>query len=588
MSILRGQGGPRRATVPALLLLGLCLAHPGTVAAVEARLSANSVAAGQPVTLTLADTAPLPVDIDLGPLAAAFRVLDQRRAETVSTVDGRRRERHELILTLLPQRTGQVSVPPLAVGDQRTAALSLSVSATTTPDAQLLPSPAEAPQPSGADMPPQRIDVIADVDPPAGVVGQELVLTIRVRSPEGPPLGHLPTPQASAARLLPLVTTRAPEPDGATVLMHRYSVFPERAGKLRISELGFDAWQPAGGAPVRHRAEPLEVTVSAPPADADLDTWLPARALTLTEAGPSEVRIAPGQGLERLITLRAEGLPADELPALPLAIPFQLRVRDDPPRLWNERTATGIVGFRAERVLISAAEPGSYVLPGPAIDWWDTGTDQRRTARLPDWTLTVAPFASADRRPAAQWARDQQTPEDAGAATAAPAESPLGRGEPSTPKPAAGGPWGMLAVGGLGLLLALLLGWLTRRWLRRRDAVPQTATAAVPAAPYRSDEMLPALIAAVRHAYDKADADAARDALLAWAAVVWPERPPGNLSQLMLRLPSPLRDDLKLLDMAFYGPGGSAWAGRPVAAQLPAITPLPEATPTAADEQAPA
>jgi hypothetical protein len=40
--------------------------------------------------------------------------------------------------------------------------------------------------------------------------------------------------------------------------------------------------------------------------------------------------------------------------------------------------------------------------------------------------------------------------------------------------------------------------------------------------------------------------------------------------------------------MAFYGPGGSAWAGRPVAAQLPAITSLPEATPTGADAQAPA
>jgi hypothetical protein len=80
-------------------------------------------------------------------------------------------------------------------------------------------------------------------------------------------------------------------------------------------------------------------------------------------------------------------------------------------------------------------------------------------------------------------------------------------------------------------------------------------------------------VAAVRRAYAETDAIAARDALLAWSGWMWPQRPPRNLSQLVLRLEPPLRDDLKLLDATFYGPGDGAWAHRPVADRLMGLAP---------------
>lgn len=573
----RRRGGRRRCGIIALLAW-LCLLLPASAAALKARLSADNVAASQPVTLTLSDTAPLPAELDLTPLAADFQVLGQRRAETVTTVNGRSRERHELILTLLPRRSGELRVPPLDLGGARTAALALTVAATTSANARLLPAPAQSAPPPAADTPPQRITVSAEVRPLHGVVGAERVVTVRVRSPDGPPQGHLPTPKADDARLLALGTTRSTDPDGEQVLEQRFSVFPERAGQLRITNLGFDAWQPAGGAPVRHRAEPIALEVRPRPAAAGAP-WLPARALGLSEAGPTEVRLAPGQGLERLLTLRAEGLPAERLPAIPLEIPFQLRVRDDPPRLWNEQTPDGIVGYRAERVLISAEEAGSYVLPGPSIAWWDTQAQQMRTASLPDWTLTVAPFASADRRPAARWERDQRA---AGAAGAAPDAATDGepaasgsRDKPAQQTDGIGlpGVWAWMA-GVAGLTLLVVLSALLARRRRRRSragAAPPAQSEVTPAKATAAD--LDLLIAAVADAYGRTAAVQARDALLAWAAAVWPKGPPGNLSQLALRLEPPLSDDLKLLDKAFYGPGDDAWARRPVAERLAALQP---------------
>ncbi len=590
----RSDGQAARRVGLAALLLGLCLSLPANVAALDARLSTETTAAGEPFSLILTDDAPLPADVDLGPLNVDFRVIDRRQAQSVTTVDGRRLERHELILTLLPRRTGALSVPSIAVGDGRTPALPVTVAGSTSPDAQLVPAPATAPPPAAADAAPQRIGVGAEVTPTRAVVDQELLLTVQVRSPDGPPQGHLPTPQVGAARLRLLGTSRTQSPDGDHVLTQRFSVFPQQAGRLSITGLGFDAWQLAGGAPVRHRADPVAVDVEAPPAEAAAEPWLPARLLTLSEAGPTEVRIAPGQGLERLVTIRAEGLPAERLPAIALRIPFELRVRDDPPRLWNEVADDGIVGYRAERVLISAEAPGSYVLPGAAIDWWDTQAETVRTATLPDWTLTVAPFASTDRRPAARCERDQErsatAPQGAGDTPRKPAPEPA---QPALPEAQRG--WGVLLAGGMGLLVAVPLLWLGLRRLRRRPApargtdMGSSAQAPEPTPP-AADQNSQTLVAAVRQAYGNEDAAAARTALLAWAAVIWPERPPGNLSQLMLRLPPPLRDELKLLDKTFYGPGDGTWATRPVPDQLAAFQGSPWAASTDAnvDSTAPA
>lgn len=549
-----------------VLLLGLgSAAARAAVEAVEAELSADNVAAGQPVTLTLTSAAPLPPRIDLTPLDADFRVLEQRRAETQATVNGRRRQRHELILTLLPQRTGELRVPSLALGAAPSPELPLTVAATTTPNGRLLPAPSAA-APASAPAEPIEVSVSAGVTPRVGVVGQQFLLSVRARSADGPPQGRLPPPAAANTRVLPLGEQRLVDADGRHVFEQRFALFPQAPGRLVIDRLGFDAWAVGGGAPVRERAPALAIEVEPPPAQRRTGTWLPARALTLTEAGPTEVRIAPGQGMERLLTLRAEGLMAEDLPPLPLDIPFPLRIRDDPPRLWNERTPDGVVGYRAERVLVSTEDPGAYVLPGPSIDWWDTETGAARTAALPDWTLTVAPFASADRRPAARWERDRIDPVPADDAPAAPASSAADADDAPDGRDARDGafPWIPLLGGAAGLLLLTLAGWLL---LRRRApaAVPApagTPTHDPPAA--GPSQATAAALEALRRAYAGADATAARAALLAWAALAWPQQPPRNLSQLMLRLDAPLTDEIKLLDKAFYGPADAAWAACPV------------------------
>jgi hypothetical protein len=130
-------------------LLWLLTAGPAA-AELSADLSRTEVAAGEAVVLTLTQTGAQITPPDLTPLEADFHIVDRARRAEVTVVNGQRTERRELLLTLLPRRTGSLTVPALSAGDDSTAPLRLEVGPTTAGDSRLLPQPtgvASAPSP---------------------------------------------------------------------------------------------------------------------------------------------------------------------------------------------------------------------------------------------------------------------------------------------------------------------------------------------------------------------------------------------------------------------------------------------------------
>lgn len=315
---------------------------------------------------------------------------------------------------------------------------------------------------AGAETP--ELAVRARAEPQRVVAGQQVVLSLQVRAGAPLPPGHLRAPAPPETDVLLLGEDRRRASAGGSaefVFERRYALFPRTPGPLAIAPLRFEAWRGGSLTPEVVALEPRGVEVlprpAAPDGAPEPAAWLPARAVSLTEAGAATVRLAPGQAVERMLTLRAEGLPAQALPPIPLSIPFPLRVRADAPRLWNEHRPDGVVGYRLERVLISAAEPGEFVLPGPALRWWNTASSQWQRAATPDWRLIVAPFDSSSRRQAPSW--------DRGGEKAAAADAPAGAdrsGEDGRGRWRAVWPW-LLGAAVLAVAAALLLRGRRRR-----------------------------------------------------------------------------------------------------------------------------
>ncbi len=272
----------------------------------------------------------------------------------------------------------------------------------------------------------EQIDVEASTDLNSVVVGQQILLRVLVTGNGPLPPGRLILPSIDDTDLLILGEERRIDRSAVDitndddsnlsgsrgwVYERRYALFPRSAGRLKIPPAVFSAWRPGADGPEQLSSAALAIEVmpaQPPPSNAAADSaWLPAKQLSLTEAGSSLVQLAPGQVIERMLTLKALGLRAEDLPPIRAPIPFPLQVREDAPRLRNERGPDGVTGYRTERITLSSAEPGLYRLPAVTLDWWNVDAARWEQATTPLWQLQVAEFDSSSRRPAPDWRRDR-------------------------------------------------------------------------------------------------------------------------------------------------------------------------------------
>jgi hypothetical protein len=123
------------------------------------------------------------------------------------------------------------------------------------------------------------------------------------------------------------------------------------------------------------------------------------------------------------------------------------------------------------------------------------------------------------------------------------------------PFPAGFWPW---ISGGLVVVWLLTLGL----WLRERRALRQRSEAKRDKTPGSAQRTsMSHLRSGIKRACAAGDPKAAREALLAWAAVAWPEAPPRRLEDLARRLDAGAADALEELDRCLYAGAATRWDG---------------------------
>lgn len=184
-------------------------------------------------------------------------------------------------------------------------------------------------------------------------------------------------------------------------------------------------------------------------------------------------------------------------------------------------------------------------MPAVQVDWWDTANHRQRSTRLPAREINVLPAAG-------------------GGSTAPPATAPETIPDTATPVDATPGwrQWmqprnGLLAAGGVLVLLALAWGWRRYRAGKREPIAAETQGG--PAQPSRHASRRESR-AALKKACEANDPHATAKALLEWAADEWPQQPPRNLGALAERLASG-REEVRRLDQVLYSGAAGEWQG---------------------------
>ena len=336
-------------------------------------------------------------------------------------------------------------------------------------------------------------------------------------------------PSARLAEVRPIGTDTVNETqrDGRRYRVHerRFAVFPFGSGALELTGArvegrvaAIDAVSSDGRQPLRLDAPMQTLRVRPVPSAQGSTPWLPARSLKLSESWePADLQTKTGQSLRRQIRIEAMGVDAAQIPPIELVAPGML-IHAGAVKLENRTVGEVNTGVRDQTYSMVALRDGQIVLPEVRLPWWRLSDDSLVHATLMSRTLDVRP---ADAR-----IEHLLTP-------------------PLAPRPEAST---TLNFSGWLAALVALFAVLQLAWLKRK--------------PLRAAW-------ALRRACQSGKGSAVRDALLQWAAVIWPKTPPTTLEALAQRLnDAQARNALASIDRGLYGPNGRACDASSLAAAV--------------------
>ncbi|MDR2958370.1 MAG: BatD family protein [Stenotrophomonas sp.] len=507
----------------------LALAQP------RAWLDRDHIVMGDTVTLNVESDQGAP---DFTPLRTDFDLSGQTSSRQVEWSNGSMQQRNLYGVALTPRRSGALVVPGLQVGSVRTAPLTLQVEAASVagPDSNAM----------------AFIETVVDDQTP--YVQQSVGVVVRLYFASQLASGELvlDTPAGASLQRVGDDRTDVRQVNGRryNVVERRFLLIPERSGALRLAGARFSGRSAGGffddffgGGDGRMNATGADRTlqVRAQPAQAP-QPWLPLQALQLRYTS-APTRGRAGEAANVVVEAIAEGATRAQFTDLPVPdLGSSAQVFAEPAQY--EETFNGSTPRLkiTRRYSIVPRQPGSLVVPGPRLPWWDVRTGKAQEANLPDLTLAVAAGSgAANTAPAAlpPIDTDAALPGTDGRDSRIAATDPQASGLSEHPWP-----W-MGAAIGLAVLWLLTLLW---GWQRGRRPRAPASVAGAPAVPMVASGRTG--LAELRRALDAEGFEQVEAQLCAMAGV---ER----IEQVIARLGDPAqREVLQALQQARWGGQG--------------------------------
>ena len=460
---------------------------------------------------------------NLSPLQKDFFILGTERNISYSMVNGQTTSYSRWIILLRPKKEGNLVIPALTVGQDQTKPSSIDVGG-AQPEEEVLSTDDAKTAPSDASDDVMLKTETSELKP---YVNQQVLYTVKLYSNQRLINPQYHAPNVEDALLIPLGDGRHYQTQIDNQLYaveeQQYAIFPQKSGKLTITSPSLDA-EVYDTFP-RHitaQASPTQLSIRPTPADYKAHDWLPAKNITLTETFDSPKQaMKQGDTLTRTVTIRATAMPAQLLPTLTFKTNKAFNVYPESPEVKNTIQANELTGTSTIKVTYLLNQSGDITIPKLELPWFNTATGKAEQASLPAHTLTVEPSGLTS-------SNTSTTPKASTHSTPAP-QTGAAVSSSSVIQ------WAFVAGFGLACGLIALLWWLQRTPRLKRNKGNQTA------------------IKRLQEACQKNRPALARDALLRWARMRWPEETVLNLQDIAnLTRDAQLKKHLQTLTQALY------------------------------------
>lgn len=538
-----------RQTAKRLFGLLILLSMATASAEVYVTVDRTSVQTNESFTLVLNADEGESGEPEIDGLNEHFDILGRNQSSSISLVNGQRSSSRRWTYVLLPKGAGQFSIPALTVGGSSSEPVSILVREATV----------EAPG---------QADVFFEVslDREQSWVQAQVIYTIKLYLGVATRQTALADPAIEGGEVLieRLAEDRRYEAQVGerlyTVVERNFALFPQTSGALTIEPARFTAslWERGRiSSPRVFSSESLSLDVAPivpPPANIAGADWLPASAVSLSaELRPDDGILEPGEPANVRLQLSATGLLSAQLPELDIDVQDGLRIYPDQPDLQSRAAAGSVSSIRQQSFAIIAGRGGVFDLPEVTLPWFNTGTGQWEIARVDLPSLRAAGTIVSETSAPVEASPVRETADSA-------APSAVASETASLPVDTRARIFRLKLINYL--LLAL---WLTTLWLwwrlqstrkkKRKLALKDTDTHA----PFRAAQKA---FKQVYRACKANDANAARDALLAWAHAYWPDKETRTLGDIVSRVTTADREPIEALNRHLYRGDNETWDGR--------------------------
>ena len=507
------------------------------LAGVTASIDRADIELNESFTLEITSDSNIDMQPDVSVLEQDFHVGQSNQLSNTTIMNGQIRRSKTWSYVLMPKRAGQIVIPPITVGNERSTPLVVEVTEPT------YSPPGEA-----------EVFITTEVDFEESYVQAQILLTTKIYRSVAVRQPALRDPVVTGAEVLVELAgdDRSYEavingtPYG--VIERVIAIYPQESGQIDLSAARFEARVLRNGRITGRKvyeSEPLSVTVlptPAPPAEFPNAVWLPAKDLQLDEnwsRGDAEVKA--GEPLTRHVTVSALGQLETQIPVIePPEVPG-MNVYPDKPELGRQIEPGGIRGVRKDQYALIGVTAGTVVLPALELPWWNVTAGEWEVARLPERTIEVLPSGEA---PVAANTEATATEVAGGEAVSVTVHSEFWRRVSE-----------ILAV----LLAITLFAWW---WSSRPKRTPREPE------PVPIHKQQAKFLKAARKAALAGDAATVRSAMIGWGQLQWPDDAPRSIGNIAKRVSAPLSDELTALSRLSYGPEKAEWNGAALAKAL--------------------
>jgi len=330
---------------------------------------------------------------DLSPLEKDFVVFGSGQSSQLSIINGKSTSSTKWTLTLSPKRSGLITIPSIHFG--RFASKPKTIHVLKTGGTSNAARGAEA-------------FLQASVSKENPYVQSQVIYTTKLYYAINLTNGSLTEPQSSDALIMQLGKDKTYQANKNghpyQVIERRYAVFPQKSGELTIippiftglgrtqhvSRNRFSGLFTSMGKPIRLLANNIVLNVKPVPRVANMSTWLPASDLKLSETfSHTNQNYRVGDPITRTITIKANGLTAEQLPDLSIEKIDNVNTYSDHPVTKNSVVRGSITGERISKTAYIPEKTGAINIPAIKVSWWDTKSNDLRYANLPKRTLHI-------------------------------------------------------------------------------------------------------------------------------------------------------------------------------------------------------